>query len=764
MTDSAAAPGAGQERPGNAIPPSQAGEPAAGASVNESPASTGADAADGAQSFTVGPGQEASDATSRSGQGSARHQFLREADRLLVGGDVIEGGVKNVLNLPGARRPPPREVSHDHLELIRDAYVSPPGFGDIEGTYSRASQTVILRGPEGCGKLATAIRLLLGEGTGRIFRLDDSIKMSEIPDAIETDADGRHRIEEDAGFILNQPADFAALRSSLLERLEEPLSVAGARLIITVATAALGSDHELLGYVVNQTSRPDLPDIVASHLRHLLGAAKAESELARGEIAKLIAAVLSADSSCGSAAGLADAIVDELYLNPDAQNIDIDRIRARVSQRSSESFEIWFAALGDTWSTTFAIALAVLNGLPYEVVVGGAKALYDAYDAEPEVLVATAGDSLPETRRPFRLSRRALLHRLRAQSARVETYGPYGRAAADAVEYQNPRYCLPVIRHAWSNFQIQDALLRWLARLVDDGTDPVRIFAGRALGVLATLSFDYLADRVLVPWAASAQPHRRAAVAYALRFVAADSALRPAVRRLVSGWYADRDRPAVQATAARAHGLALAAYDPVCALEALDRLSAVDDIRVIVSIGDAVVDLLGGAPDYVTAPEADSLALFALGKLGEALGQRDRTAMAQLIFLILADGLYTRVGRDAGSPFVEWPFMLRLGHRVPRARTALIELWRYVLNDARFPSESERVLARWAAAAEGDPELREAFLRLVRAVTRGHERTRVIVSRYATGWTRPENLSPMPLVGQGLMTVLEAERGCNDRR
>jgi hypothetical protein len=67
-------------------------------------------------------------------------------------------------------------------------------------------------------------------------------------------------------------------------------------------------------------------------------------------------------------------------------------------------------------------------------------------------------------------------------------------------------------------------------------------------------------------------------------------------------------------------------------------------------------------------------------------------------------------------------------------------------------------MARWAAAAENDSETREAFLRLVRAVARGHERTRVIVSRYAAGWTSPENLSPMPPVGDGLLTVLEAER------
>jgi hypothetical protein len=756
MTDPTAPAGNGPQHPGNQIstPPA---DPAEGTPTSEAPGEAGPDAQDQSP-YSVGSGRAASDATSRSGKGSTRHEFLREADRLLVEGDVIDSGIKNVFNLPGARRPRPREISHEQMEMIRSAYICPPDFGNIESSYSRARQTAILRGPEGCGKLATAVRLLISEGAEHIFLLDDSITMSKISDAIETDLKGRDRIEKNAGFILNKPADFGNLHSSLLQQLEEPLTVAGARLIITVSTALLGSDNDLLDYIVDQTSRPEPQDIVASHLKYLLGAAKAESELARPEIDELIATALTPDSSCKSSADLADAIVGELYLAPNAQAIDTGRIRSQLTQRSSESFEIWFATLGDTWSMTFAIALAVLNGLPYEVVVGGAKALYRNFDTEQKVMMAATADSLPETRRPFRTSRRALLYRLRAQITRVKSVGPYGLTTADTVEYQNPHYSLSVILHAWSNYQIQDALLQWLEELADDGMELVSIFAGRTLGVLATQSFDYLSSQIFVPWASDEQPHRRAAVAYALRFVAADARLRRNVRSLVSGWYANRDDPALQATAARVYGLALGAYDPITAFEALDRLSTVDDIRVTVAIGDAVVDLLGDASDYFTVSEADDLALFVLNKLREALDQPDRTAMMQLVFLILADGLYTRIRKGGGSSFTFWPFLLRLGQRLPAVRTVLVQLWRYVLNDARYPAESEQVMARWAFTAENDAEMREAFLRLIRAMIRGHERTRAIVSRYTTSWTRPENLRPIPLVGQGLLTVLEAER------
>jgi hypothetical protein len=128
-----------------------------------------------------------------------------------------------------------------------------------------------------------------------------------------------------------------------------------------VASRSAGAGPAMIepSAVPDQESRPDPADIVTSHLRRLLGAAKADSALARPQIGKLIATNATPDSSCGAAADLA-----------------------------------------------------------YEVIVNGAKALYGAYDGEPKILMATTGDSLPETRRLFRTTRRAALHRLRCQATR----------------------------------------------------------------------------------------------------------------------------------------------------------------------------------------------------------------------------------------------------------------------------------------------------------------------------------------------------------
>ena len=148
------------------------------------------------------------------------------------------------------------------------------------------------------------------------------------------------------------------------------------------------------------------------------------------------------------------------------------------------------------------------------------------------------------------------------------------------MEYRDPDYVIKVIRRAWSDYEVQDLLLCWLGELAEDASEQVRIFAGIALGRLATWSFDTLSSSVLTPWAISQRRTRREAVAYALRVVAGDHRLRENASQLISGWYASRSNPLAQATAARSYGVAYGLFDPAAAFEALDRLTAVDDIRV----------------------------------------------------------------------------------------------------------------------------------------------------------------------------------------
>jgi len=189
--------------------------------------------------------------------------------------------------------------------------------------------------------------------------------------------------------------------------------------------------------------------------------------------------------------------------------------------------------------------------------------------------------------------------------------------------------------------------------------------------------------------------------------------------------------------------------DPSEAFRQLDRLAKVDDIRVATAIGDSIADLLEAG--------SDEFACSALSRLAESIGEQERSATVQLVFLIVADGLVDRA-QDADEGPLSWPFLLRLATRLAEVRSALVRLWQYVLNESLFYEEAEQVMTRWAATAEGSPAIREAFLRLARSIARSDQRSLMILQRYCAQWTSAGNLSPLPLVSAALQTVLTAEK------
>ena len=678
-----------------------------------------------------------------------RNEYLREAERLTVEGDAV--GRDKYIFLVGGKQPARlRRLPERQIEPIRGAFVAPGGLKDIQAAFERNSRTVILRGPAGCGKQGLAIHMLIDLSPGPVFHLDSAVDLTRLAEWIETDLKGRDRIEQGAGFLLNQPLGFANLYGSVLQGLDEALEQADARLVLTIDSGVRVPDRDLLDYIVDVTSAPDYFDIVVSHLRFRLTKEVADHLIAPADAKDVITRQLGDGASCKLAADLAEAIAAEWDASDDEHEFDIKRIESWKSQRGAEDFDIWFADLGDTRSRSFAIALAVLNGLPYDAVAKGARKLYRSFDKPPYLLTPSADDVQPERLRPFRTSRREWLHKLRARITETTIQGPYGQSRAEMVEYRDPDYAVKVIRRAWSDFEVQDVLLAWLGELAGDPSEQLRIFAGMALGGLAAWSFDTFCSSMMESWAGGQHLGRREAVAYALRVVIADPLLRGSAEQLIFAWYASSS-PFAQATAARAYGVAYGPLDPRAAFEALDRLTVVEDIRVATAIGDSVADLL--------AVGGDDFAGYALPRLADSVRQPDRTGAVQLVFLILADGLVTRTQSDLEEPGpIFCPLLLALTTRLPEVRSAIVTLWRYVLNEALFHREAEQVITRWAAAAERDPAIREAFLRLARAIARDDERSLMILDRYCALWVSADNLSPLPMVSSALHTVLTTDR------
>ncbi|MFI2368478.1 hypothetical protein [Streptomyces sp. NPDC018833] len=664
------------------------------------------------------------------GQGSLRHDRVRNAFAN-VEGDVV-GGDKYVLLLGGAQRRL-RIISPLMDERVRFAYQEPPGLsGAREALAGR--HLLILRGAPGYGKTAMAVRLLQGMGATTKYHLDSDVDFASLADLLERDGGS---VERGAAFLLDQPSSIAGLRGEVYGKVQGALALAGAWLVITVSSTEV-ADSELLTAVVDVTEAPDQRGIVSSHLRWRHGDAVGDRLLGHEDIDKLLDELLDGDPACKQAADLAEAISQEW----ESGRLDPERIKERRARQADEDFDIWVESLQEPAVRSLAIALAVLNGLPQEYTATAARALRERLeDDRPHVLMAGPDGRLPRIRDPFAAPRRTQLTRLRARDTHKEDGEP-GRA----LEYKDPSYPRRVIRHAWTQYEIQSELLDWLSALVVHPAEEVRVYAAAALGVIAAESFTYLCDRVFHPWAQSEDPRRRDAVAYALHVASRDPWIRERADALVEGWFADRSRPFAQATAARTHGMG---EDPERAVAALARLAVVDRATVAVAVGRSLADLL--------AQNAGSAGLV-LRTLHERSADHRMRPTALLSFLIVAAQVV--VGQDehgAGGGDEQWPALLHFAHHREELRAPFIALWRESLNQAHFGDEAQQVLRNWAALAERDPALREMFRLMVGAVAYGDPRTGRILRRCAADWVDPEELAPIPLTAAVVHAQLDLE-------
>lgn len=705
---------------------------------------------DKAQSAPDSAEKAASIATSRAGGGSARGESLSDAESAMHG-DVVNQ--KNVFFVGGERKQPPQRLSPDLEDPVNAAFVEPPDWDEISAEFFN-HRTVIVRGPEGCGKTTAAIRLLLR--SGKVYHLDSEIDLNKLAESIGKDGSADGGIERDARFLLVRPEKFPELRASSLQRIDDALQRADARLALIIDGQS-PRESDLLPYTVTLSAPPKHPDVLASHLRWRLGDSLGELVLEREDVRGLVDRLLPRANSCSRVARLAELVARDYEIHG---HVDAERISKRMAQREAEEFDIWFASLDDAETRCFAVALAVLGGLAYERVSAAARSLHGRIERPQTMVVSSAGEGPYDGAGPFRTDRAERERRLAAKAERVDVRGDFGRSKTDVIAYRDaqnrPR---EVLRHVWSQYQIQQELVDWLDSLAADGALPVRIRAGLALGQIAAQSFDYICERVLAPWAAGATAVRWDAVAYALREVTYSAPeLIANVRSLTKGWYGNTDSRYAQATAARVHGVCLGRFDPESAVDALERLLASgdeeisedEDISVAGAIGDSLADLVfNGTPE---------LAEYVLAALGRAVDDRRRTASAQLAFLILAVSLNARMS-DETTARDDWPYLLCVAQQNKELREPLAALWRRTVKESRFHVLAEAVMTAWARSAESDEELRDLFLRLLRSMARGDRRCAQILETYARRWTAPENIRPLPKVATAVRAIIAAEKG-----
>ncbi|WP_433891261.1 hypothetical protein [Streptomyces sp. CA-111067] len=713
---------------GSAPPPGNA--PPAGDPSSATP--PGADKAADANQPGGGQDANAAGATGRPGQGSKRRRLQEEA-RIKVEGDSVAG---DKIYVNGTwRQVRPRPVPDAYVQAARHAFHPPPHWAELYDNAWR-KRSMVLRGPAGCGKTAAALRLLLKAGACSWHFLDSVADLGWLTDV--------ESLGERPGLLVTSPQDAAELREARLEGLEDMLEKAGAHLVLTVGSEPR-LDRDLAGYLKRLARPEDLRDVLLAHLVRRVSEREAAELLAGPEAAALIADHLGENAACRTAALAADVLADEHL----GGALDWDRVRALIKESESEDPETRFEQLADPVLRTHAVALAVLNGLPQEDIALAGAALLRRFEPEGRVIGSAADtDQLPRVRDPFALSHRHELERLRARTSSGLTRGEFGDVPCTVIEYRDGGDPSRLIRHVWTEYRAQQELLAWLGELVDSGSDQILSFAGTALGLIASVSFDLLSARVFPQWIADRQHgrRRRDAVAHALRVCVRNPELRPGVSALVDAWFMSGQWES-QAAAARAYGRCLGGADLTAALEGLSRLGTVGDVAVDVAVGDSFADLIeedlaGNAP-------------LVLRTLVRMVAEPETRECGHLSFLILADTLVIEDAEPApGASAASRPTLMHLSMTDERLRGLLAQLWSEVICGELYGDLAAGVLTSWAAQSEADPQLLDAFVRIMRDLAQRDTRTRELLLRYAVGWDARGSLRPLHRAAALLRSVL----------
>ncbi|WP_158277907.1 hypothetical protein [Pseudosporangium ferrugineum] len=699
-----------------------------------------ADSAGGAEVRTTVDSADP-DASRVEGRAGRQRQRSRENARVKVAGDMV-GGDKLMFALGDAEPAPLRPLGAWMSEPVRHAFVAPEGWDDVRGA-AGDQRVVVLRAEPGHGKVAAAIRLLQSPPDRRIFNLDRNVDLHRLGHWLETDAKSDDPLPRSAGFLLCEPLSWGQGLAWILQQLVPILDAMDARLVLTVSSDAALPDPELTSFVVTLPPPRDQRTVLAKHLAWSLGRPQtAERLLAEPELSAFVDRVFAADHTMKAAADLAVMIGQEL----DGATVDLRRLERRWAERATEDFEIWFGGLPDVSTRCLAIALAVLNGLPYERVVYAAGLLAERLDGPPE-----GDDPRPPWRDPFAATRGEVLRLLRARIRSTTVRGPFGDAPAEVMEYVAEDYASAVLTRVWREYRIQMPLLDWLRDLAENHSEDVRIWTATALGLFATQSFDYVYRLSLAPMGTDQKFWLRDVAANALSVPAEDTRLRPLVEAVTTGWYGNESNRLGQATAARVWGAALGAHAPDRALNALERLTTIDDRRVASGIGDSMADLL--------LADEEGNAKRVLHRVGSWLFDDRRALTGTFVFLWLAENL---TAEHPAAPTVTWPMLLLLADQRDDLRHRLVEMWHRVFRSGLLPVSVARVLDRWADLAEADGNVRSAYSRSIAALPGSVGRFDPVeqqVRTHLTRWLAPDNLRPKPLTAYAVEAELAKRNG-----
>ncbi|MFJ9175569.1 hypothetical protein [Streptomyces sp. NPDC102360] len=399
---------------------------------------------------------------------------------------------------PGAGRRAGLVAALDSTELAEytELFVHPEEY-DTALEDLREQGLLVLTGPPGSGRTATAVNLL-SEATALSGTHDGGCHRLLDPSSL-TESDWEPPVKN-CGYLVeveDGPADAQGFGARRLASVAATLRTADCLLVLTGGhelTLATGGETGAEGFARHAIAPPDPLGVLERRVLGLAPEPEARARLHTLLTSTHAVTALREQPAARHAVRLASVI-----------SADGDLARAvTVLRDPSGQVRSWFRQHRAPEAIAFALASAVLEESSYLTVAEAAVKLHTAL-APPE-------PAPPDLRFVDRLDHEQQWIRLDSTSA-----DPLSAGGPPRVRFRSALLGQAVLVHAWSTLDgRREAVLEWLRRLLGHRDLEVRARASVAAGILAWADHHYAVHRFLTTWAGSTSWPQRQAAATAL--------------------------------------------------------------------------------------------------------------------------------------------------------------------------------------------------------------------------------------------------------
>jgi hypothetical protein len=622
------------------------------------------------------------------------------------------------------------EIGLDVRTMIGACYVEPPSFENLVSFCQDRSVSVIRVAP-GQGKFATAVQLATAICSGSLHRLSAKKPLDQL---------GPDSIEENAGYVLtglDQEQAYATLTRQDLARKAAELNQNEAKLVVAVSTETRLGQLTSTDYVTELLEEPAYRDVLKSHLTHRTSTATADRLLGCAELDKLVDDELAVDVDPRKAARLARLLA--AAYREDLTDADVVAAAEQDLRRCrKQEFDDWFARLGGLGEYGFVIALAVLNGMPYEMVAHAGRLLED------KLTNPTHGNVQPLARnlvQPFRASLTARLAAFEAKQVR-SALPTSGKGSAPGVAFKDPQRPGQVLLHVWREYgDAHWALVEWLCELGHHEVEEIRVRAGVAVGLLATFAWDYVQHSVIEPWANDRDDQLREVAAVAVDAINSVPALKERAHTLAQEWC--RGTPRQIATGVRVYGGSVGLDHPHEMFDAFYEHAESTESIVLNAMCQSFMEIASAAVAGVSDKALWQAKIWATGR------DRNRRLTGSLAFVYMAGDLLWSPPGTTETPEGRWPLLLRVANIGAEWRDLVAQLWAAALFESETADAAAWILDMWAEKAEPDEDRRTTFVRLLRA-TATSDRVLARLRLAVRGWAGTGKAVHAPLTAAAL--------------